>query len=53
MRKKVLKRIALLVAPIIWRKIRGRRGHRRGHRHGYRYWHSAHKRGYKRRRIWL
>ena len=46
--KKVLKRIAILAAPIVWRKIRGRRGrnHRHGHRHPY-------YRGHKRRNIWL
>lgn len=48
MRKKVFKRIALLVAPIIWRKIRGRRGH-----HSYRGRHHSHHPGHKRRRVWL
>ena len=51
--KKGLKRIAILVAPIVWRRLRGRRGrprrrggwHKRGHRPRHR--------GHKRRRIWL
>lgn len=54
MSKRTLKRIAILVAPIIWRRIRGGRSrhHWRGHRH-----HSWHRRphhcGHARRRVWL
>jgi hypothetical protein len=49
--KKVLKRVAILAAPIIWRRIRGRRGHSW---HGHRGWHGRHHRfGHKRRGIWL
>ena len=49
MKKRVLKRIAVLAAPIIWRRIRGRRG-----RHGYRGWHGrSHHFGQKRRGVWL
>ena len=52
--KKVLRRIAILAAPIVWRKIRGRRGrhHWRGHRHGHRH-RRPHYRGHKRPGIWL
>lgn len=62
MKKKVLKRIAILAAPIIWRKILGRRGRHpwHGHRwHRHRGWHGHHhrfghkRRGHKRRGIWL
>ena len=54
MKKKVLKRIAILAAPIIWRKLRGRRGRRHGHRFGHHGWHRHHRHhGHKRRRIWL
>ena len=50
--KKVLKRVAILAAPIIWRRIRGRRGRHPWHRH--RGWHGRHHRfGHKRRGIWL
>ena len=45
--KKVLKRIAILAAPIVWRRIRGRH-HRRGHWHRH-----PHYRGHKRPGIWL
>ncbi len=55
--KKVLKRVAILAAPIIWRRIRGRQGRRTWHRHswhGHRGWHGRHHRfGHKRRGIWL
>jgi hypothetical protein len=52
MRKRVLKRIAILAAPIIWRTIQGRRG--RHPRHGYRGWHGcSHHFGHKRRSVWL
>ncbi len=51
--KKVLKRIAILAAPIIWRRIRGRRG-RHHHWHRHRGWHGrSHHFGHKRRGIWL
>ena len=48
--KKVLRRIAILAAPIVWRKIRGRRG--RHHWHGHRHRHP-HYRGHKRPGVWL
>jgi hypothetical protein len=52
MKKRVLKRIAILAAPIIWRRIRGRRG--RHFRHGYRGWHGcSHHFGHRRRGVWL
>ena len=52
MKKKVLKRIAILAAPIIWRRIRGRRGHHHWHHH--RGWHGrSHSFGHKRRGVWL
>jgi hypothetical protein len=57
MKKRVLKKIALLAAPIIWRRIRGRRGRHPWHRH--RGWHGRHHRfghkrqGHKRHGIWL
>jgi len=52
MRKRLLKRIAVLAAPINWRRIRGRRGR---HRPWHRGWHgSSHRFGHKRRGIfWL
>jgi hypothetical protein len=56
MRKKALKKIAILAAPIIWRKLRGRRGRHRWHRrrHWSHGWHRGHHRkGHKRRGIWL
>jgi len=58
MKKGVLKKIAILAAPIIWRKIRGRRSrhqwHRRHHWHGGHHWHRRpHHRGHKRHGIWL
>ena len=50
MKKRVLRKIAILAAPIIWRRIRGRRGHH----HRYRGWHGcAHHFGHKRRSVWL
>ena len=50
MKKRVLKRIAILAAPIIWRRIRGRRGHH--HRYGG--WHGCSRHfGHKRHGIWL
>ena len=55
--KKMLKRVAILAAPIIWRRIRGRRGHHSWHRHPWyrhRGWHGRpHHFRHKRRRIWL
>ncbi len=53
MKKRVLKRIAILLAPITWRRIRGGRGHHYPwHRH--RGWHGrSHHFGHKRRGIWL
>jgi hypothetical protein len=59
MKKRILKKIAILAAPIIWRRIRGRRGHHSWRRH--RGWHGrsrhfGHKPrhfGHKRRGIWL
>ena len=49
MKKRVLKSIAILAAPIIWRRIRGRHS-----RHGYRGWHGcSHHFGHKRRGVWL
>ncbi len=49
MKKRVLKKIAVLAAPIIWRKIRGRHSwHRHRGRHG-----RSHHFGHKRRGIWL
>jgi hypothetical protein len=53
MKKRLLKKIAVLAAPIIWRRIRGRRGrHHSWHRH--RGWHGrSHHFGHKRRGIWL
>ncbi len=58
MKKGVLKKIAILAAPIIWRKIRGRRGrhhwHWRHHWGGGHHWHRhPHHRGHKRPGIWL
>ena len=51
--KKALKRIAILAAPTIWRRIRGRRG-RHHHWHRHRGWHGrSHHFGRKRRGIWL
>ena len=46
-----LRRLAIMAAPIVWRKIQQRRrgGHHRGH-HGHRGW--GHK-GHGRRRGWL
>lgn len=50
--KKALERIAILAAPIIWRKLRGRRS--RHHRHGGHHWHRRpHHHGHKRHGIWL
>ena len=50
MKERVLKRIAILAAPIIWRRIRGRRGHH----HRYHDWHGcSHHFGHKRRGVWL
>ena len=52
MRKTVLKRIAILAAPIIWRRIRGKRG--RHHWHRKHRWHGrSHHFGRRRRGIWL
>ena len=53
MKKSVLKKIAILAAPIIWRKLRGKRSrhHWRGGHHGHRRWYHHH--GHKRRGIWL
>lgn len=56
MKKSILKKIAILAAPIIWRKIRGgrHRWHRRHHGHGGHRWHRRpHHRGHKRPGIWL
>ena len=58
MKKSVLKRIAILAAPIIWRKIRGgrsrRQWHRRHHWHGGHQWHRRPRhRGHTRHGIWL
>jgi hypothetical protein len=57
MKKSVLKKIAILAAPIIWRKIRGGRSRRHWHRH---HWHGSHQwhrrprhRGHARHGIWL
>jgi len=51
MKKSVLKRIAILAAPIIWRRIRGRRGR---HHLWHRGWHGRSRHfGHKRRGIWL
>ncbi len=51
MKKRVLKKIAILAAPVVWRRLRGKRsrrpgGHHRRHRH-------PHYHGHKRRGIWL
>ena len=52
MKKRVLKKIAVLAAPIIWRRIRGRRGRHSWHRHHG--WHGrSHHFGHKRRGVWL
>ena len=54
MRKRVLKKIAILAAPIIWRKLRGRRSRHHWHRHKHHGWHRGHRHhGHKRRRVWL
>jgi hypothetical protein len=58
MKKSVLKKIAILAAPIIWRKIRGgrsrRQWHRRHHWHGGHQWHRRPRhRGHTRHGIWL
>jgi len=64
MKKSVLKKIAILAAPIIWRKIRGGRSrhhwhgghhwHRRHHWHGGHQWHRRPRhRGHARHGIWL
>jgi len=58
MKKSVLKKIAILAAPIIWRKIRGRRSrhqwHRRHHWHGGHHWHRRpHHCGHTHHGIWL
>ena len=57
MKKGVLKKIAILAAPIIWRKIRGGRSrhwHRRHHWHGGHQWHRRPRhRGHARHGIWL
>ncbi|CAA9384635.1 MAG: hypothetical protein AVDCRST_MAG22-183 [uncultured Rubrobacteraceae bacterium] len=50
MKKGVLKKIAILAAPIIWRKIRGRRHrwHERHHWRGGHFWHRRpHRRGHR------
>ena len=53
MKKRLLKKIAVLAAPIIWRRIRGRRG-RHHNWHHHRGWHGrSHHFGHKRRGIWL
>jgi hypothetical protein len=52
MKRSVLKKIAVLAAPIIWRRIRGRRGHHSWRRH--RAWHGhLHHFSHRRRGIWL
>jgi hypothetical protein len=52
MKKRALKKIAILAAPIIWRRIRGRRAPHSWHRHHG--WHGrSHHFGHKRRGIWL
>ena len=60
MKKRMLKKIAILAAPIIWRRIRGRRGrhpwhrHQRHHHQWHRGWHGlTHRPGHKRRGVWL
>ena len=64
MKKSVLKKIAILAAPIIWRKIRGGRSRRQWHRphhwHRRHHWHGGHQwhrrprhRGHTRHGIWL
>ena len=58
MKKSVLKKIAMLAAPIVWRKIRGGRSrrhwHRRHHWHGGHQWHRRPRhRGHARHGIWL
>ena len=57
MKKRVLKKIAILAAPVIWRRIRGRRGRHPWHRHQWhrhRGWHGlTHRSGHKRRGVWL
>ncbi len=47
--KKLLRRLAIMAAPIVWRKIKERRrgGHRGGHHGGH------HGGGHGRRRGWL
>ena len=54
--KSALKKLAILAAPIIWRKLRGRHGRHHWHR-GHR-WHGGHHRhrrhhGHKRPGVWL
>jgi hypothetical protein len=52
MKKTVLKRIAILAAPIIWRRIRGKRARHHWYRKGR--WHGRHRHfGHKSRGIWL
>ena len=51
MKKRVLKKIAILAAPIIWRRLRNKRG-----RHYWRsrhQWHRHHHCGHNRRSVWL
>ena len=53
MKKRLLTRIAILAAPIIWRRIQGRRG-RLYPWHRHRGWHERpHHFGRKRGGIWL
>lgn len=53
MKKRMLKKLAIIVAPIVWRKIQQRRrgGHQGGHHHGGH--HHGHHHGYGRKRSWL
>ena len=58
MKKKVLKKILLVAAPVIWRKLRGRRGRHHWHRrrwsnYGLHRPHGHKRGGRKRRGIWL
>ncbi len=51
MKGRALKKIAILAAPIIWRRIHARRRYWPRHRHHH--WHGHHHCGHQGRRIWL
>ena len=54
MKKRMLKKIAILAAPIIWRKLRGRRGRHHWKRRGHGRWHHRSRGcGHASRRAWL